>query len=377
VVTSDYSYHYRVEAMPLVRPLVWVAMLFLSFSWTGSVHAQAHAPYRIVDSGFPAEDFYPTTWIDDEQVLFTAVKLGTYLCDVKDSLHCGGRGHLLAVSVWDVRQNKVTTYKDRILSDVCIHNGYISYKAREHLSEQEGSVFAGKFGFEKKLGLMSEYKYNNPTSCRYYRQPWLPPEARGRRISFLLEEHGFVDFGPSDPAKLTPEGRNAPPILRSLDGKKAIPLDIEKRYRMNGWLRFTYLPFSNEYFAQGDTTNISEIVPAFFVSRTGVVRKVDVPDGAWKGPMYHAVRPGLFISTWNRRDKDFPNASGGYLLTSGKVVTVVAGALRSPSVSPNGCKVAFIYASSPDAISDGYRAWRTGKPGNTIRMIDVCEGDKK
>lgn len=357
----------------ILQHLVERLLLVLAFLITATVqcgYAQVHSPYRMIDSGFPAEDFYPTAWVDNDRVIFTGVKLGTYLCDVKDSRHCGGRGHLLAVSTWHVSQNKVTSYKDRILSDLCVHNGYISYKAREQLSDQEGSVFAGEFGKEKKLGPMSEYRYMNPVSCRYYNRP-PKPIAEGRRASLLLEEHGYVDFGRDLPAKLTPEERNAPPVLRSLDGKKAVPLDIEKRYLENRLMDFKYVRFSNEYFSRADTIDHSILAPAFYVTPEGKVRKVEFSERRQLGGTYHPTRLGVLLTTDGDRKAD---SGGGYLLAPSRLTKIVSGSLRRASVSPNGCKIAFVYAASWDAVSQGYRAWKEGKPGNTIRMIDLCEG---
>jgi hypothetical protein len=337
--------------------------------------AQVQSEYKLMDSRIAAEDFHPTIWLDNDRVLFTAVKLGTYLCDAKDVFHCGGRGHLLATSIWDVRKNVVSIYKDRILSGVCVQNGYISYKAREHLSEQEGSVFAGEFGKEQKIGSISEYRYNNPLSCRYYKEPRLPGAAKGRRIAFLLEEHGYVDFGPDIPANRTPEEKAAPPVLRSLNGKKAIPLNIERRYLENSWMRFTYVRFSNEYFSRADTIDHSALVPAFYLNPEGNVRKVEFGLRRHLGGTYHAVKPGIFLNT----DGDTLDGrhGGGYLLSSAKLAQIISGGLRSVSVSPDGCKVAFVYARSKNAISQGYQDWREGKPGNTLGMIDLCHGTKR
>jgi hypothetical protein len=87
------------------------------------------------------------------------------------------------------------------------------------------------------------------------------------------------------------------------------------------------------------------------------------------------VRPGVFLSTDGDRVES--RAGGGYLLFPDRTIKVVSGALRSMSASTDGCRVAFVYATSSDAISGGYRDWKAGKPGNTLRMVDVCEGGNK
>jgi hypothetical protein len=353
----------------LIRALVFVAVLGIA----AEAHSQAHPPFRIVDSRFSAEDFWPTKWVDNERVLFTGVKVGSGSnCAIKDP-RCGGRGLWNGAYVWDVPKNEVTHYKDRILTDLCVHDGYISYKTHERLADKQASIFVGKFGKEQKLDHPSEHQYNNPISCRYHTKPWLPAEAQTRRVALLLEEHGYVDFGPNEPSQLNAQKGQPLPILRSPDGK-AVPLNIENRYLMNRRLRFSYVPFSNEYFTKADTVNVAEVVPAFYMTPEGSVRKLEFGVRRLLGGGYHPTRVGVFLTTDGDRS---PGSGGGYLLLPGKLVKVVTGAVRSASVSPDGCQVAFIYATSWEAVSQGYRDWKEGKPGNTIRAINVCEGDKK
>lgn len=351
-----------------------LATQFLLTLGVSSVFAQAHPPYRMLDSGFPAEDAFPVVWVDGHRVLFTGVELGKHA--EKPNQRYYYRGLKNAAFLWDTRENKVTKFKDVTVGSFCSTGTYVSYGILEPQGDKEVVVvYAGKFGEETKLGVRSDLPSFNPISCRYHAKSWLPPEAKGRRVALLLEEHGYVDFGPDLPAKLTPEERNAPPILRSLDGKKAIPLNIEGRYLMNRRLRFSYLRFSNEYFSRADTINHDELAPAFYATPEGKVRKVEFGVRRQLGGTYHAVRLGIFLNT----DGDTLDGrhGGGYLLSSGKLTQIVSGGLRSASVSPNGCNVAFVYAASKNAISQGYHDWKEGKPGNTIRMIDVCEGDKK
>lgn len=353
-----------VRLTPILLQLV--TFLFLAVI-AAHAHSQTHQPDGMLDSGHPAEGLYPTRWIDNTRVLFTAVKLGTYPCDHTNTSHCGPHGHLLAVSIWDTRKNQITTYLDRILTDLCVHKGFISYKARLEPAHREGSVLAGNFGNEKVLGLISEYRYMNPNNCRYYRDA-PRPFAEKRRARLLLDEHGYVDFGP---LPRTPD-EFSPPVLRSLDGKKAINLDIEARYLQNRYLSFSYLPFANEYFARADVIDSSALAPALYLNPAGTVRTVEFASRRKLGGNYYGVKRGVFLST----DGDTLDGrnGGGYLLESGNLVQVVSGALRSVSVSPDGCKVAFIYSPSARAIGLGYSEWRKGKPANTVRMINLCDG---
>ena len=333
--------------------------------------AQAHPLYQMLDSGFPAEDAFPVVWIDNYRVMFTGVELGKLAEQPSQPYYY--RGLKNAAFVWDVSQNKVTKFKDVILSTFCSTGSYISYRIAESQSKKQTVVvYAGQFGVEKKLGSSGAFPYHNPTSCRYYSKPFLPV---GRKVGFLLEHDGFVDFGPIDGRFRTVEDReDSRPKLRSLDNKRVIPLDIDPRYRANWTITFSYLPFANQYLARGDTGNSSELTPAIYLSPQGSIRMVEFPTKRSLGGRYSGVRPGVFLSTDGDRQ---PGSEGGYLLTDSRLTKVVTGTLRRTSASPDGCKVAFVYAPHRYALSDGYSEWKQGKPGNTIRMVDLCEGVQK
>ncbi len=337
--------------------------------------AQAHAPYEMLDSGFPAEDFWPTAWVDNDRVLFTGVELGTYRCPFTEP-GCGGRGLRNAAYVWIVSENRVIKYKDRILVDLCMQQGFVSYKARDKPEDARASIFAGRFGEESKLEIRGQYWFN-PISCRYFTEPpvWARRRMEGQFIQPLLDQHGFIDYGPSDLSKTTPqEIRATPPVFWSADGKESHSIDVEPRYREVRPLRFAYAPFANEYFTRAATVNSSAVVPAFYLSPTGRLRKVGVSRRVLgvEGITSRSVQE--YSSCQRRATKLLTTRKRGRLsIHTATMVKVVTGILRQVSVSPDGCKAAFVYTWSQQAQSDGYKAWQQGKVANTIRMVDVCQ----
>ena len=360
------------------RNLLRLALALWLIASTSFALPQAHPPYEMFDSGFPAEDFWPTAWIDNDRVLFTGVELGTYRCPFGKP-GCGGRGLRNAAYVWIVSENRVVKYKDRILVDLCMQQGYVSYKARDKPEDTRGSIFAGRFGEESKLEIRGQYWFN-PISCRYFTDPplWAKRRMEGRFVRPLLDRHGFIEYGPSDLSKTSPqEIRDTPPVFWSADGKLSHNIDVEPRYRENRRLRFAYAPFANEYFTRADTSDSSLVVPAFYLSPTGRLRKVELPKGPWRGGHYFAVRPGILFISGAQRTFSQPGYAGSYLFTRGRMVKVVTGTPRQVSVSPDGCKVAFVYSRSQQAQSDGYRAWKQGKVANTIRMVDICKNEAR
>ena len=362
----------------MARSIIALAFVLLAVAFSSVAWPQAHSPYAMRDSGFPAEDFWRTAWIDNDRVLFTGVELGSYRCSFGNP-GCGGRGLRNSAFIWIVSQNKVVPYRDRILVDLCMQQGYVSYKAREKPEDARGSIFAGPFGRESKRQLTKGEYWFNPISCRYFTKPplWAKRRMDGRFIQPLLEQDGFIDYGLRDFSKTTPEEiRRTFPVFWSADGNTSRRLDIEARYRENIPLRFSYAPFAEEYFARASTSISSNVEPAFYLSRTGELRKVDLPKGPWGGWHYFAVRPGIFFIGGVRRSFSQPGNAGGYLFAQGHVTKVVTGNPRQVSVSPDGCKVAFVYTWSQQAQTDGYKAWKQGKVANTLRMIDLCHAEK-
>ena len=339
---------------------------------TSTAFPQAHSPFEMLDSGFPAEDAFPVAWVDNYRVLFTGVELGTR------REHANQRGYYRglknAAYVWNTAKSVVTKYRDTTLGNLCTNGTYISYRIVESWEAKKIAVFAGKFGSERRLTLGNTYWFNS-ISCRYFADPpvWAKRRMDGRFIQPLIDQDGYIDYGPSDLRKTSPtEIRNTPPTFWFADGKKSRTLNIEARYRENRPLRFTYAPFADEYFARASTSVSSNVEPAFYLSRKGELRKVDLPKGPWGGWHYFAVRPGIFVIGGVRRSFSEPGDAGGYLFTKERVTKVVTGNPRQVSVSPDGCKVAFVYTWSQQAQTDGYKAWKEGKVANTVRMIDLC-----
>lgn len=342
--------------------------------------AQAHAPYKMLDSGFPAEDFWPTAWIDNERVIFTGVEFNTYPCPFKDDPRCGGRGLRNAAYLWNIRENRVTKYRDRKFTDLCVQGGYISYKAHDRLEDPRSSVYEGPFGKEKKLQLDIDRGFNR-ISCRYYLEV---PEAAKRPehrkivgwIRPLLEEHGWLEeeqgknplSSPEDPRRIVLYGKRFP-------GGKILDLPRTPAKGFNRGYELNYLPFRRAYLLRNLPTSTERPPSMWYLTPDGEVSKVNISPHKWFGGTYHGVLHGVFLNT----DGDGPdvNSGGGYLLLSSRITKVVTGALRSVSTSPDGCRVAFIYAATRHLIGPGYQAWKEGSSGNTVRMVDLCEGGSR
>jgi hypothetical protein len=171
---------------------------------------------------------------------------------------------------------------------------------------------------------------------------------------------------------------DAPRLVRK-PGDSGIRLEVQPvpSENLNYGYNLRYLPFSNTYLLWGISISADYLPPAWYFTPDGKVQAISIPKGPWTAASYFGVRPGLFIVSGRSKRFDDPGNAGGYLVVDGQIHKVLTGQLRSTSVAPSGCRVAFIYSRSSQAQSDGYRAWKEGKAGNTIRMIDLCAGRAK
>jgi len=348
----------REQKISISRTLILISAIF-----AGSANAQPL--HQVLDSGFPAEDAFPTTWIDNRLVFFTGVELrqGPQSPNSRNTYRGGLK---IAAFVWDTIAQTITKFQEAPLRSFCSTGSYVSYQLRERSgSDEVVAIYGGKFGEEKLLGYRPKLPFFNPVSCRYHATSWLPSEAKRRRVSLLLEEHGYVDFGPQGNSS-----REVRPVLRSLIDKQAIPLAIEPQYLENGRLNFTYLQFSGQYFSRADTRDHSRLSPAFFLKPDGALRKIEFRQDIRVAGVYHATKVGVLLTTDGTGEAI---KGGAYLLEGKQMVQVAIGSLRAASVSPDGCRVAFVFARSWEAISRGYQEWKEGKPGNTLRMMDLCK----
>jgi hypothetical protein len=84
---------------------------------------------------------------------------------------------------------------------------------------------------------------------------------------------------------------------------------------------------------------------------------------------FYPVLNGIFFVTSSSRGR-YPGTMGGYLLNGNEAVHVIAGRLSNVSVSPNGCRVAFVHDPS-DTEHGKDRLDRI-----TVKMADLCQGAK-
>lgn len=325
----------------------------------------ASSPYPIYDSETWADPLRDPEiyWIDNNRILFKTVK--------------GNDKHRVTsgpfnLSIWDTTTRKVTAYTEYANSlTVCYREGFIYYAVADepfHVQQKKWRRFAGVFGKEKSFTSPTKDKseIRNPMSCRSIDDPKLASLATKRsQIKLLLERHGYLDYGPRDAVR--PLGKKGDPILFYRTGKKEpVSLSITNE----GIRHADYYPFKGAYFIHPFISN-QDTWWLYPEGRMEEIKFPALPKLLAYGKFY-PISKGFFITADSSKidtGKD-PGDAGGYLLTGTSVRKLIAGYLRAETVSPDGCKIAFVSYPYIDAtlVADPAPI--------TLKMIDFCMEEK-
>jgi hypothetical protein len=211
--------------------------------------------------------------------------------------------------------------------------------------------------------------------CEIYADP-----AMAGKFYVTDSDHRFyLDFGSDDPAMVAVHAKPEQPIalLRS-DGSGRVPLPISNAlanpsstyfHKLDGQFylfnrTLTASPINNlEFWRESNCWPIWRVDP-----QTAKTERLCIPFGPWSGAHGGATtlflaptRAGLFFSANSINPED---ESGFYRLENGAVFRIFPGDMWYPTLSPNGCRVAF-------TKTDKDRS-QFGVFWNSIIAIDLC-----
>ena len=299
-------------------------------------------------------------WLNDDHVVIRTGQLKPY------------QNTLL---IWDTLGNTITKYLqvDEGL-DFCVHDGVLTQLRQK---DQHTSVVTGPPGAERTTALQKKAWLFNRFSCLYVDQR--PVWAPGPEIRPLREEHGYLDF------RHTGSGLPVnPSVMYYRTGSKdGIALPVRSSDIRPENIRFAH--FANAYLLYGDdgykdpkTGRLSADWPkerqhvAWWLTPEGKVTEIRIANNLGLMGGMHEFFPvlnGIFFVTSSSRGR-YPGTMGGYMLNGNEAVHVIAGRLSEVSVSPNGCRVAFVH----DPSDTEYGKDRLDRI--TVKMADLCQGAK-
>lgn len=342
----------------------------------GAKEAQDVSPYPVLDSGVTAstksgDKIY---WMDNERVIFVSYGPKPKTVEEKQRIKPD-------IFIWDTRANKVTGYRAGA-NTLCYYDGYIRYADHE-LRPVPGTeffvprIYAGPLGkerivnaevFEKggRDGERDSNSQENPYTCRYVERPramagkiWMP----------LLEQHGALDL---EAVTVPGVPEMEQPIIyhRASDGE-AIALDLKRRDV--GAFRY-YIAYRDAYFfrenVDGTKFKTIDCIRYWWISGDGKIERgcqSILPFKKWKGGAggLYPTRQGMILAAGKLEDYDAGTAAL-YLMNEDHAQRVITGGIEHPSLSPDGCKLAFVHVPF-------YEAKRVGVPGDLrLKIINFC-----
>ena len=342
-------------------------LLFTVLLMGPQLAAYGEPRYPILDSKFPAAEA-KLGWIDNERVIFHGYNIG------KMTQPGPGEGHPTAAEglfIWDTVKGTVSKYWD-INGPVplCVFHDRVSFLLRLKSEDKIRLRVMGKLGEEVQIRTVGD-DWVNSFSCRYHetKPEWF--DKKRVRVG-LREEHGYLDFGPR--ARLDSSGKARVVLYRPNEtGGMVLPLDASRVLNL-----IEFSEFESAYVIKG-IANTTDVVPVWLLRRDGTATNILEPSGkTWERlgwDAYHLTKKGLFL-VGGRGGYAEVGKSGGYLLSQDPPARLIAGHVRNVSVSPNGCKVAFVHVLHSQAGADSFRALQAGKPGTrTLKIINLCKGD--
>jgi hypothetical protein len=355
-------------AFVLVPPVALICLL-----WAGCVEGKSS--YAVQDTGLHAERGIEFVWLDDHRVRFygyreVQIKAG----DTHNTPHNIGTGYY----IWDTDANQIVTVPSlEGAMRLCVRGDYMTF-LRKSPSDEKHSLLVIRDNGKEIIKPLVSAEWFNRFSCRYYdeKPEWIIPN---HQTLPLLDGHGFLDWFPTS----GPESfRNRPLRFRVTNATEWVELPIGTREVWHNLVR--YAPFTNSYllypiaYIDAHTGKEEPVgpwpkgkpVPMWWLAPDGTLTTEIIPYVRFMrggSRSYFPTRHGIFVTTHKADDLGKPGDAGGYLARNGRVTKLITGLLDSVSISPDGCRIAFIH-DPYDTIHGIERLNRIN-----VKVIDVCQ----
>jgi len=256
------------------------------------------------------------------------------------------------VFIWDTRTNVVTKYADAVWK-VCYdrETQYIYYAVKQEKGFTH--VKHGKMG-EEKLEVIANNKGNlkklsalNPFTC----VPREEPSAESHiHYTFLRPGHGYIT---------TERAGNGDPRMQYVNERgEVFPLPIYFQTLVG------FFQWQNAYFVW----NSGWARGGWLYPDKGFQEvPLEPPDPSMSGSkLGFPVRSGFLFISHDIDSVSDPGKSGIYFLNNDRYARAIVGVADAVSISPDGCKAAFVHEPSLDEARQGKR---------TAKMISFCKNN--
>jgi len=302
-------------------------------------------------------------WLDNTHVLFrgfTGVEPGPGL-----QIGPGKEVRLLneGYYVWDIEHD--TMKKDVRFEHAypeCINGQTGAAILRYSLDRKDWKRQAFVDGKEIPLPAQS---WVNPISCRVStaKPAWVVAYSEQKRaIVPLLDEHGYLDRGEYGEDRQ----KNFPLLYYRSGSDQAISLGIGSQEVVPNII---YYPFVDAYLLRGDRST-PDAPPLWLLQSNGKLEQIFSPQGKGWAQIgwthFFLTKRGLFFISRSHPGLGEVGKAGLYHVQGENLTRILAYVVDWGTVSPDGCKLAF--------IKDRWDASLRGDERYRLQVMDLCEG---
>ncbi len=360
------------EKMPMGRnPLTDTKRMFITcllsallLICNGCGTKDSKSPYKVIDSGIWAEEagIESTGWIDNNHILFITNKT------LKPTGKIPLANHL---TVWNPDTGKVDFYHQASLLK-CVRKGKVLFTEdsgpKWKKPKWEPSIYQGTVENPQDHpapGL--DMRIDSSFDC-----DWVPGNTSGRDPikaphKYKLRGENYIEF-----IELSTDASPGKMVYHEKPGTKGTPLPfyLSLAYSMS------YSEFLDAYVIFGDKRSVylkPDTRSFWILERNGNLRSIDYPLAMMKGYVrgIYPLKCGYMVQYGQEQYKATDPGDNGLWLANGeKAIRLIVGAIHAVSVSPDGCRAAFIHARH----SNEYFSQKN--PYRTIKVINFCKREK-
>lgn len=339
-----------------MKDFIFPLLFFVSL--IGCDSSAAKSPYQVIDSEIWSNaDSAPrgrTWWLDNERVIFPSNETLAPRSESK-------------ITIWNTASYQIA-FSHPWDTVFCVSEGKVFYAL------ENKSTKTVKVGYYRgSLDNTPEYPFpgNTPIDDRFD-CGWVPkasfstqPPATGGPYRYKLRGENYLDI--VEVESKSSKGRVIYHAWQNDNGKE-MPF-----YPMK--YTIIYSEFLDAYvMARGDFNPANPEARSFWIlDRNGDLKEVPYPPSLLKGRVaVYPLKQGYLVH-YNSGKLTMTDSGdrGLYLMQGEKVQRLVVGSVYGVSISPNGCKAAFIHArNTKEYLSQT-------KPYRTVKFIDFCKGESQ
>jgi len=332
---------------------------------TGCREKESKSPYKIIDSEIWAEESTTesTGWIDNNHVLFITNKT------LKPSGSIPMATHL---TVWNPDSGKVDFYQ-QAFGMKCVRKGEVLFwenngpKWKE--PKWESTIYRGPVNNPQEHPAPSpDMRIDSSFDC-----DWVPGKSSGMAPikaphKYKLNGENYIEL-----VELLTDDSPGKMVYYEKPGAKGKPLP----FYLNLSYRISYSEFLNAYVIVGDKRSVKlkpDTRSFWLLARDGNLSRIDYPQAMLKGSVkqIYPLKCGYLAHYGQEKyELNDPGDNGLWLIRGERSDCLIVGAIHAVSVSPDGCRAAFIHSRT----SNEYFSQK--KPYRTVKVINFCKGENK